>query len=141
MGKRGTINPLTGMTDGRLSQMLRSALRQIWSYTAKKQYLASVRYKKGGKFHVDCAECGKAMWIGAKKKPINKDGSVSKRKPQKLFDVDHVDGITPMSDPIKGLGAYWESMMLGELQVLCKPCHAEKTYSKGESPDGSRKEK
>ena len=125
---RGVINKHTGMTDGRLASTLRSTLRQVWSRTVKKQYLTSVRYKKDGRYHVRCAECGLEMAIADKAKPINKDGSVSKRKPQKLFDVDHIDGITPMQDPITGLGAYWESMMTGRLQVLCKPCHVEKTH-------------
>ena len=130
MGKRGNINPLTGMTDGKLRTMLRSALRQIWSRTVKKEYIKSVRYKKNGRYHVRCAETGLEMAIADKKKPINKDGSVSKRRAQKLFDIDHVHGITPLEDPIKDLGPYWESMMTGELQVLSKEAHAKKTYSK-----------
>jgi hypothetical protein len=67
------------------------------------------------------------MALADKKKPVNKDGSVSKRKAQKLMDIDHINGVTPMGDPIAGLGPYWESMMTGPLQVLCKPCHAVKT--------------
>ena len=130
MAKRGEINPLTGMTDGKLSSTLRSALRQVWSRTRKKEYVRSVRYRTGSpaRYHVRCAECGLEMAIADKKKPVNKDGSVSKRKAQKLYDCDHIHGITPMTDPIKGLGPYWESMMTGELQILCKPCHAKKTY-------------
>ena len=127
MGKRGVTNPLTGCTDGKLASTLRSSLRQIWSRTVKKQYIKSVRYKLNGKYHVKCASCGLEMATADKARPINKDGSVSKRKPQKLFDVDHVHGITPMTDPITGLGAYWESMMVGELQILCKGCHLTKT--------------
>ena len=121
------INPLTGMTDGRLNTTLRSTLRQVWSRTVKKEYVKSVRYKKGGRFHVACADCGREMALADKEKPRNKDGSVSKRKPQRLFDVDHINGITPLSNPITGLGAYWESMMTGPLQVLCKSCHSSKT--------------
>jgi hypothetical protein len=83
------------------------------------------------------------MAIADKKKPINKDGKVSKRKAQKLFDVDHIDGITPLSDPIYGLGAYWVSMMTGRLQVLCKPCHAkhtsEQTKKRNEREDSQMK--
>ena len=124
---RGVVNPLTGCTDGKLNQTLRSALRQVWSRTVKKQYINSVRYKKDGKFHVRCACCGFEMAIADKKRPINKDGSLSKRKAQRLMDIDHINGITPMKDPIYDLGAYWISMMTGPLQVLCKPCHAIKT--------------
>lgn len=128
MGKRSTPNPLTGISDGKLNTTLRSALRQIWSRTVKAKYIKGVRYKKNGRFHVRCAECGREMALADKRKPVNKDGSISKRRPQKLFDVDHIDGITPLSDPIYGLGAYWESMMTGRLQVLCKEkCHREKT--------------
>jgi hypothetical protein len=127
MATRGAINPLTGCTDGKLSSVLRSAMRQIWSRTVKKEYIKSVRYKKGGKFHVDCVSCGLAMATAAKAKPINKDGSVSKRSPQRLFDADHIDGITPMGDPIYGAGAYWVSLMTGPLRILCKPCHARRT--------------
>ena len=124
MATRGVINPLTGCTDGKLASVLRSAMRQIWSRTVKKEYIKSVRYKKGGKFHVKCACCGFEMALADKKKPVNKDGSVSKRRPQKLFDADHIDGITPMGDPIYGAGAYWVSLMTGPLRILCKPCHA-----------------
>jgi hypothetical protein len=119
--------------------MLRSALRMLWSRTAKKQYINSVRYKKGGRFHVQCVACDLEMWVGAKARPVNKDGSLSKRRPQKLFDVDHVDGITPLGDPIKGLGPYWESMMMGELQILCKPCHAIKTQADKKKSTNSTK--
>jgi len=122
------INKLTGCTDGKLNSTLRSTLRQVWSRTVKKEYVKSVRFKHAGKYHVKCVECGLLMAIADKKKPINKDGSVSKRRAQKLFDCDHVDGITPLGDPIYGLGAYWVSMMTGPLQILCKECHANKTY-------------
>ena len=132
MAKRGSVNPLTGVTDGKLNQLLRSALRQLWGYTRKKEFVRSVRYKLGKKFHVRCVKCGLEMAISDKKKPINKDGSVSKRRPQKLFDVDHIDGITPLGDPIYGVGPYWESMMTGPLQILCKGCHRKKTDGEGE---------
>ena len=120
-------NPLTGITDGKLRTTLRSALRTIWSRTAKKQYVNSVRFKLDGKYHVRCVACGLDMATSAKARPINKDGSISRRRPQKLFDVDHVHGITPLGDPIDDLGPYWRSMMRGELQILCKACHAKKT--------------
>src|SRR6056297_2563181 len=96
-------NPLTGITDGKLRTTLRSALRVVWSRTAKKEYVKSVRYKLHGKYHVRCVACGLDMATSAKARPINKDGSVSKRRPQKLFDVDHVDGSTPLGDPIHDL--------------------------------------
>jgi hypothetical protein len=124
---RGVINPLTGCTDGKLNQTLRSALRQVWSRTVKKTFINSVRYKKDGKFHVKCVSCGLEMAIADKKKPINKDGSVSKRRAQKLFDCDHTEGITSLSDPIYDLGAFWISLMTGALRILCKPCHASRT--------------
>jgi hypothetical protein len=76
---------------------------------------------------VRCVDCGLEMAISDKKRPINKDGSLSKRKPQKLYDVDHIDGITPLVNPITGLGDYWVSMMTGPLQILCKNCHSKKT--------------
>ena len=136
MSKRGVINPLTGCTDGKLNQQLRSAMRQIWSRTVKKEYVKSVRYKKNGKYHVRCVECGREMAIADKKKPINKDGSMSKRKAQKLFDVDHIDGITPLGDPIYGLGAYWESMQTGRMQILCKGCHSIKTKREKQAHSG-----
>ena len=124
---RGVKNPLTGQTDGKVNSSLRAALRKQWGYTVKQVYIRSIRYKLGKRFHVKCVECGLEMWIGETKVPINKDGSLSKRGPQKLFDVDHIHGITPLEDPIHGVAPYWESLMLGELQILCKPCHAEKT--------------
>jgi hypothetical protein len=139
MPKRGEINPLTGKTDGKLNQSLRSALRIQWGYTVKATFVKGVRYKKDGKrFHVKCEECGLEMAIADKQRPVNKDGTLSKRKPQKLFDVDHVDGITPLVDPIKGLAPYWESMMTGPLQILCKPCHAEKTAKQATQRSNSK---
>ena len=128
MTRRGVVNPLTGKTDGKLNQTLRSALRQQWSRTVKSVFIKSVRYKKDGKFHVKCVECGLEMATADKKVPTNKDGSLSKGGAKVLFDVDHIDGITPLEDPIYGLRAYWESMMLGPLQILCKACHKIKTY-------------
>jgi hypothetical protein len=136
MSRRGIVNQLTGYTDGKLASTLRSALRQVWSRTVKKEYVKSVRYKKDGRFHVDCVCCGLAMALADKAKPVNKDGSVSKRKAQKLFDCDHVDGITPMEDPIYGLGDYWVSMMTGPLRILCKPCHAERTAEQTKERNG-----
>jgi hypothetical protein len=124
---RGEVNKLTGATDGKLNSTLRSALRLVWSRTVKKTFINSVRYKRDGRFHVKCEACGLEMAIADKKKPINKDGSVSKRKAQKLFDCDHINGITPMVDPIYGLGDYWVSMMTGPLRIMCKPCHAKRT--------------
>jgi len=124
---KATPNSLTGITDGKLRTTLRSALRMIWGRTVKKEYVKSVRFKLGGKYHVRCAACGLDMATSDKARPINKDGSLSKRKPQKLYDVDHVDGITPLGDPIDDLGDYWRSMMRGKLQILCKACHAKKT--------------
>lgn len=132
MSARGTINPLTGLTDGKLNGMLRSACRQIWSRTVRKTYINSVRYKKDGKFHVRCECCGYEMATAAKEKPINQDGSVSKRKPQRLFEIDHIDGITSMTDPIYGLGPYWISMMTGPLRVMKKSCHAKRTAEQRE---------
>lgn len=122
-------NPLTGITDGKLRTMLRSALRQIWSRTARKQYVNGVRYKLAGRYHVRCVACRREMALAARERPRNTDGSLSKRRPQKLFDVDHIDGITSLDDPIHDLGPYWTSMMTGELQILCKACHAKKTQA------------
>jgi hypothetical protein len=133
---KATPNPTTGITDGNLRTMLRSALRMIWSRTAKKQYVNSVRYKLHGKYHVRCVACGLEMATSAKARPINKDGSVSKRRPQKLYDVDHIHGITPLGDPIRELGPYWQSMMTGELQILCKACHRIKTTDERTVPNG-----
>jgi len=123
MAKRGEKNPLTGITNGKLNGYLRSAMRKIWSHSVAKVYERSVRYKKGGKFHVQCVECGLEMWIGAKKRPTNKDGSLSKRRPQRLFDVDHIDGIHQLVDPINDAGPFWVSLMTGRLRILCKGCH------------------
>ncbi len=132
-------NIKTGVTDGKLAATMRSALRQIWSRTVKKEYVKSVRYKKDGRYHVMCASCGREMAIAAKERPINKDGSISKRKPQSLYDVDHINGITPMGHPVYGLGDYWVSLMDGPLQILCKKCHAEKTLGRIESSGNRNK--
>lgn len=128
MAKRAERNELTGITDGKLNQKLRSSLRQIWSRTRKHAFVKSVRVHYNGRFHVKCVTCGVMMAIADKKRPINKDGSLSKRKVQALYDCDHIEGIYPLSNPIFDLGKYWQSMMMGKLQILCKSCHQEKTY-------------
>ena len=128
MAKRSERNQLTGITDGKLNQMLRSSLRQIWSRTRKQAFVKAVRVHHNGRFHVKCVSCGVMMAIADKARPINKDGSISKRPAQKLYDCHHTDGIHPLSDPVFDLGSYWQSMMLGELQILCKDCHSKATH-------------
>ena len=45
MTKRGEVNPVTGITDGKMRTMLKADLRMTWRNTSRKIFLQSVRRK------------------------------------------------------------------------------------------------
>lgn len=129
MAKRGVVNPVTGITDGRMRTMLKSVLRPIWRNTSRKQFLISTRQRKlnasTGKmaYHVRCCDCKKWMPTNAKEKRTKKDGALEK-KAKSVYEVDHVNGITPIEQSID---AYFEDLIYGEMEVVCVACHKERT--------------
>jgi len=132
MTKRGQINPVTGITDGKLRTLLKSNLRPIWRNTSRKEFIKSVRRKatnpKTGRLWnvVDCKDCGLVMGVSEKKRRVKRDGTLEK-KAKSVYEVDHVNGITPMVDIRETLGEYWHTLIYGEMEIVCVPCHKKRT--------------
>jgi|TARA_Y100000310_G_scaffold75313_1_gene71606 hypothetical protein len=132
MPKRGEINPVTGITDGKMRTLLKSNLRPIWRQTSRKELINAVRYKatnpKTGRLWnvVDCQDCGRVMGVSEKERRVKKDGTLSK-KPRSVFEVDHVNGITPLTDIQETLGDFWHDLIYGEQEIVCYACHKQRT--------------
>ena len=132
MLSRGQKNPKTGITEGRLRTLLKSNLRPIWRQTSRKTFINSVRYKAenpktGRQWNViDCVDCGRVMGVSEKEFRKLKAGGKSK-KVRSVFEIDHVDGITPLGDIRLTLGEHFNSMMYGKHEVVCYQCHAKRT--------------
>lgn len=132
MPKRGQINPVTGITDGKLRTLIKSNLRPLWRQTSRKVFINAVRYKAtnpatGRQWNVlDCVDCGRVMGVSEKERRVKKDGSLSK-KPRSVFEIDHVDGITPLGDIRETLGEHFYEMINGKQEVVCYKCHKERT--------------
>ena len=130
--KRGQINPTTGVTDGKLRTLLKSNLRPIWRATSRRTFIASVRYhaenpKTGRQWYVvDCQDCGRTMGCSEKERRPLAKGGLSK-KPRSVFEIDHVDGITPLTDIRLTLGEHFHSMIYGKQDVVCYACHKIRT--------------
>lgn len=130
--KRGAKDPVTGITDGKLRTLLKSNLRPIWRNTSRKVFINSVRYKaenpKTGRpwFVVDCCDCGRVMGASEKEFRTLKNGSRSK-KARSVYEIDHVDGITPLGDIKETLGEHFHSMIYGPQEVVCHECHKKRT--------------
>lgn len=130
--KRGQINPVTGITDGKMRTLLKANLRPIWRNTSRKEFIKSVRRKaqnpKTGRLWnvVDCMDCGLVMGVTEKKKRTKKDGSLEK-KAKSVWEVDHVGGITPLGDIKETLGDYWHDLINGEMEIVCVQCHKKRT--------------
>jgi hypothetical protein len=43
--KRGEINQVTGITEGKMRTLLKSALRPIWRNTSRKRFIQAVRHR------------------------------------------------------------------------------------------------
>jgi len=59
------------------------------------------------------------------RRPLAK-GGLSK-KARSVFEIDHCDGITPLTDIRLTLGEHFYSMIYGKQQVLCYACHKRQT--------------
>ncbi len=132
MGKRGEIDSLTGITEGKMRTLLKANLRPIWRNTSRKEFLKSVRRKAinprtGRSWNVvDCADCGRVMGVSEKARRTKKDGGLEK-KPKSVYEVDHVDGITPLKDIKETLGDYWHDLIYGDMEIVCVACHKART--------------
>ena len=130
--KRGTINPVTGITDGKMRTMLKSNLRPIWRNTSRKEFIKSVRRKatnpKTGRLWnvLDCVSCGRVMGVSEKERRVKRDGKLEK-KAKSVYEINHIHGITPMTDIKETLGDYWHDLIYGEMEVLCVACHKAET--------------
>lgn len=129
---RGEIDPITGITDGAMRTLLKSVLRPCWRRTSRKTFIASVRYHsenpKTGRnwFVVDCADCNRVMGCSEKERRPLVSGGLSK-KPRSVYEIDHVDGITPLTDIRKTLGEHFHELIYGKMEVVCYKCHKERT--------------
>ena len=111
---------------------IRGGLRKLWSRHPSKTELRKATRKKldNGKgravYHNQCAMCKE--W----KKTAD-------------TEVDHLKCNPPFRD-LKDIQAYVQNLLgvgVGDLQILCKPCHKIKTYSEryGVSIEEARKRK
>ena len=136
--ERGVIDPVTGITEGRLRTLLKSNLRPIWRRTSRKVFIESKRYKatnpKTGRewFVVDCVDCGRVMGCSEKERRPLKAGGLSK-KARSVFEIDHVDGITPLKDIRLTLGEHFHSMIYGRQEVVCYMCHKARTVKQSKA--------
>lgn len=127
--KRGVVDPVTGITDGAMRTKIKSVLRPIWRNTSRKQFLNRVRVRRlneaTGKqaYHVQCCDCKKWMPTNAKERRVKRDGSLEK-KAKSVYEVDHVNGITPIEQSID---AYFNDLIYGEMEVVCVACHKART--------------
>jgi len=130
--KRGEKDPVTGITEGKMRTLLKSNLRPIWRNTSRKLYINSVRYqaenpKTGRQWNVvDCRECGRVMGVSQKEKRPLVNGGMSK-KARGLFEVHHIKGVTPLTDIHLTLGDHFNSLIYGEMEILCIECHKNET--------------
>ena len=138
MSKRGEINPITGITEGKLRTLIKSNLRPIWRQTSRKTFINSIRYKAtnpstGRQWNVlDCSDCGRVMGVSEKERRVKKDGTLSK-KPRSVFEIDHVDGITPLGDIRETLGDHFYEMINGRQEAVCYKCHKERPSRQAEA--------
>ena len=130
--KRGEKDPVTGITDGAMRTLLKSVLRPCWRRTSRKTFIESVRYhatnpKTGRTWYVvDCCDCSRIMGCGEKERRPLAKGGLSK-KARSVWEVDHINGITPLTDIKETLGLHFDSMIYGQQEVVCYQCHAKRT--------------
>jgi hypothetical protein len=129
---RGVIDQVTGITEGKMRTLIKSNLRPIWRNTSRKQFILSVRRKainpSTGRLWnvVDCSDCGRVMGVSEKEFRTKVDGTRSK-KARGVFEVDHINMITPLGDIRKTLGDYWYDMIYGTMEIVCYSCHKIRT--------------
>ena len=129
---KGKIDKVTGITDGAMRTILKSALRPIWRRTSRKRFIESVRCRDdnpatGRKWYVvDCVDCGRVMGVGQKERRPLAKGGLSK-KARSVWEVDHVEGISPLGDIRSTLGDYFYDLIYGQQEVVCYSCHKIRT--------------
>ena len=129
---RGKIDKTTGITDGAMRTLLKSNLRPIWRRTSRKTFIASVRYhatnpKTGRTWYVvDCCDCKRTMGCSEKERRPLAKGGLSK-KARSVYEIDHVDGITPLTDIRLTLGNHFHELIYGRQEVVCYTCHKART--------------
>jgi len=139
-------DPITGITEGAMRALLKSALRPLWRRSSRKVFINSVRYhatnpKTGRQWYViDCCDCSRVMGVGEKERRPLKAGGLSK-KPRSVFEIDHVDGITPLGDIMETLGSYFNGLIYGKLEVVCYSCHAKRTAAQTKRRNQKKNEK
>ena len=131
--KKGEINPQLGVTDAHLRSQVRSALRKVWRNSSRRAFIEAVRKPNQGdgrfKFSVECAKCGRIMGQSEKENEILASGKRSKRK-SSVYEVNHIQGNPPFLT-ILDIAAYAESLLYGNVEILCKKCH--KDYTKNQT--------
>ena len=129
---KGKIDPITGITEGAMRTLLKSVLRPCWRRTSRKTFIASVRYHaenpKTGRnwFVVDCVDCKRVMGCSEKERRPLVSGGLSK-KPRSVYEVHHIDGVTPLGDIRETLGEHFHSLIYGKMEIMCVACHAKET--------------
>ena len=130
MPKKDTINPTLGVSDANLRSQIRSALRKVWRNSSRRRFIESVRteYKGSGryKYGVVCAVCGRSMGQTEKEYAVLKCGAVSKKR-KLVYEIDHIHSNHTFLDIVRDLGKYAHTLFYGDMQVLCRKCHGEKT--------------
>lgn len=130
--KRGQIDPITGITEGKMRTLLKSNLRPLWRNSSRKVFIQSKRFHstnpKTGRawFCLRCEDCERVMGVSEKERRTKKDGGLEKR-PKSVFEIDHVDGITPLGDIRETLGNHFHEMIFGRMEVVCVKCHKART--------------
>lgn len=129
--KKGEINPHIGVTDGAMRGQLRSAARKVWRNSARRVHINDNRVPYSGpgrfKYGVICEECNRMMGQTEKSFGVKKDGTPTKNK-KLAYEVDHVHDNHPFLDIEADLGKYVKTLIYGELRILCRGCHGDKTY-------------
>ena len=123
------IEPQTGITPAALRSKMRSALREIWRSTSRKKFLEKTRVLHTGegrsKYDVICSNCDKRMGF-SEKAIMTKVNGTKRKKPTLVYQVDHIDGNAPFLS-LRDLSAYAESLIYGEMRILCYQCHEKVT--------------
>ena len=133
--KKAILGTLT-ITDGDIKSAVRSALRRLWSASTRRVFIEKVRFKSLIKdrevWCVKCEECPKIMGVSEKAFFNLKSGAISKVK-RSLFDVDHLTGSPGFEDLESDLGKWAKNLFYGEMRILCRECHLDRTKIQGEN--------
>lgn len=135
--EKGVYGQLS-ISDGDIRSAIKNALRRLWNSSGQRVFLEEVRYKAVKSVQlkhrvkeveywaVRCNECELEMGISEKEYTIKKGGKQSKKK-KAVFDVDHLTGSPGFEDIEADLGAWTHNLFYGQLRILCKPCHCDRT--------------